>query len=284
VKQGWDKVIIVGAGLLGGSLGLALKKHALASRIVGVGRRQSSLDTALEQGAIDEGSLDLAEACAEADLIVLCTPAAQVPGQLDTVREAMKPSAVTTDVASTKAAICNHARQTWPQPQRFIGSHPIAGSEKFGPEHAFAELYEDKAVIMETGDHLDPDAEAQVRGLWTALGSRLVDVDPETHDAVVARTSHIPHLLSSCLAELAAGAGDVKDLIGSGFRDVTRVAEGRPEIWRDICLTNDAAILDGLDDLATLIQEARHRIAQGDRDGLDEFFQSAWDARRKVVD
>jgi prephenate dehydrogenase len=277
-------VTIVGAGLLGGSLGLALKERGLATTIRGVGRRQSSLDAAQACGAIDEGFLDLAAACQDADLVVLCTPAAQVPDQLDTVRAACKPSAIVTDVASTKATICTHAAQSWPSPSRFVGSHPMAGSEKWGPEHATASLYNGAITIVEEGDHLDPEAHAAVKSLWESIGSTVVCMAPGDHDALVARSSHIPHIVAACVAELVEVNGNAKAVIGNGFRDVTRVAEGRPELWRDICLTNREAIATGLAALSGRIDAVRAMVEAGASDDLEQFFEAGAEARRKAMD
>ena len=276
-------VTIVGVGLLGGSLGLALKDRGLADRVRGVGRRQEVIDTALTLHAIDEGTLDLAGAMHGADLVVLCTPAALIPQQLDIVRARIAPHVVVTDVASTKAEICAHARANWSEPLRFVGSHPMAGSEKYGPEHATPHLYDGCVTIVEPKNNHADDAYETVCALWRSVGSRVVEVPPQLHDDIVARTSHIPHIVAALVAELAAGPGDVKDLVGKGFRDVTRIAEGRAEIWRDICLTNRDAIVAGLREFGEQANAVREIIEHGKADELDAFFQSAQAARRRAL-
>jgi len=198
------------------------------------------------------------------------------------------PHAVVTDVASTKAEICGHAKATWPKPQRFIGSHPMAGSEKFGPEHADANLYQGHAVIVETGDHLDAQARQIVLDMWIGVGARIVELDPRAHDGVVARTSHIPHIVAACAARLAMQENDphrdsVPHLIGQGFRDVTRIAASRPEIWRDICLTNREAILEGLDDMLEELTAVREAIADRDAEILELYFRAGQEARREAL-
>ncbi|MBM3289084.1 MAG: prephenate dehydrogenase/arogenate dehydrogenase family protein [Candidatus Hydrogenedentes bacterium] len=283
MKPHLGTVAIVGVGLLGGSLGLALKDRGLATRVRGVGRRQEVIDTALGLNAIDEGTLDLAGAMKGADLVVLCTPAALVPEQLDIVRTRIAPHVVVTDVASTKAEICAHVRTNWSEPYRFVGSHPMAGSEKYGPEHATPHLYDGCITIVEPlGDHAR-DAHDTVCTLWRAVGSRVVEIAPRQHDGIVARTSHIPHIVAALVAELAAGGGDVKDLVGKGFRDVTRIAEGRAEIWRDICLTNREAIAEGLREFGEQVGAVRELIEQGQAAELDAFFVSAQAARRRAL-
>jgi len=283
MTKSFGTVAIVGVGLLGGSLGLALKERGLARRVRGVGRRQESLDTALAIGAIDEPFLNSRDAVRGADLVVLCTPAGLIPSELDLIRPLISMSAVVTDVASTKAEICAHARRTWSEPYRFVGSHPMAGSEKYGPEHATPHLYDGCATIVESRADHAVDAYETVCSLWRAVGARVVEVDPALHDGLVARTSHIPHILAAIISELAAGAGDVHALVGRGFRDVTRIAAGRPEIWRDICLTNRKAIVQGLDETAAQMQAVRQFIEDGAAEELEAFFRSAQAARSKAL-
>lgn len=276
-------VTIVGVGLLGGSLGLALKARGLAERIRGVGRRQVSLDTARELGAVDETSLDVLDGVRGAGLVVVCTPAALVNSCLDTIRPVCGLHTVVTDVASTKVEICGHAQSNWTEPFRFIGSHPMAGSEKYGPEHATPHLYEGCVTVVEKRGAHAPDAHAAVCSLWQAVGAQVVEMDPATHDAVVACTSHIPHVAAALVARLAGESEEVRALVGQGFRDVTRIAGGRPEIWRDICLTNRAAILDGLDRLAGDLANVRALIDEAAAEGLEAFFRAARQARAKAL-
>lgn len=274
---------IVGTGLLGASLGLGLKAHGLSDTVRGVGRRQATLDKALDRGAIDAAYFDPAEASRGADLIVLCVPAALVAPAMDAIRPVCGPDTVVTDVASTKGRICAHARATWPHPLRFVGSHPMAGSEKFGPEHASPGFYEGSVTLVEPcGEHAR-DAWEAVAALWRILGSRVVEVAPEQHDAVIARTSHLPHIAAACLAKLAAAGEQAGALAGRGFRDTTRIAAGRPELWRDICLTNAEAVIESLDELAAMAGQVRDAVAAGDAHALDAFFESAQQARKDVV-
>jgi prephenate dehydrogenase len=283
MNRNFEVATIIGVGLLGGSLGLALKARAMAATVRGVGHRPSSLDKAQAVGAVDAVFLDAREAARGADLIVICTPAAVVPRMLDEVRTVCGPRTVVTDVASTKARICAHARQTWPTPRRFVGSHPMAGSEKYGPEHADPDLYEGCIVAVEQDDLLDAAARQTVMDLWRGVGADVVEMAPETHDALVARTSHIPHILAACLAVVAARQGAVRPLVGQGFRDVTRIAASRPEIWRDICLTNRDAILEGLAELGAEVEEVRRAVLEGHGDRLEAFFRAGQAARREVL-
>jgi prephenate dehydrogenase len=279
----FDRVAIVGAGLLGASLGLALKARGMAGRVAGVGRRESALDKALDMRAIDEAHLEIAPAAHGAQLVVLCTPAAQVVRHLDTVRELVSPETVVTDVASTKGALCAHARDTWPKPRRFVGSHPMAGSEKFGPEFGRADFYAGTVCLVEQADDLDPAARDAVTALWEGVGARVTGVDALEHDALLARTSHLPHVAASAVALLAGRQGNVREVIGNGFRDSTRIAAGRPELWCEICLTNRDAILDGLGELAGALEEFRAALERGDEAALSRFFEEGRAARERAV-
>jgi prephenate dehydrogenase len=279
----FDKVAIIGVGLLGGSLGLALKRRQMASIIVGVGRREESLRTAKDLGAIDEGRIEVVPAVEDADLVVICTPAALVPSYLTDIEPLCKNSAVITDVASTKAAISSHARDTWTFPLRVVGSHPMAGSEKFGPEHATASLYEGAVCFVERGDYLDPEARAVVVDLWISVGARVIDVDPAMHDEMVALTSHVPHIAAAALAQLPDPDATVRSFIGNGFLDMTRIAEGRPELWTDICLTNPFAIRDGLDAFIEKLREVSDAIHEDDPEKLTRFFAAGREARLKAL-
>lgn len=280
----FDTVAIIGVGLLGASLGLALKQKALAGTVRGVGRRRRSLDKALEIGAIDEACLDVAEAATGADLIVICTPAATVPQILDAVRPVCGKSAVVTDVASTKALLCAHAKQAWAEPYRFVGSHPMAGSEKFGPEHAEAELYSGSVCFVEQLNGHAEEAHTAVMDLWDKVGARVVQVEPEMHDAMVAKTSHVPHIVAAALSQLIDnGDADEAPFIGSGFIDTTRVAEGLPELWRDICLTNPEAIEANLSEVIRLLRGAADAVTRLDGPQLEEFFRKGRDARIRAL-
>ncbi|HPO86817.1 MAG TPA: prephenate dehydrogenase [Candidatus Hydrogenedentes bacterium] len=276
---------IVGVGLLGGSLGLALKERGIARTVRGVGRRQNSLDVALARGAIDESFLDLKKAVKDADLIVLCTPANSVVAELDEIHPHCRPDLVVTDVASTKSAICQHARKTWPSPLRFIGSHPMAGSEKYGAEHATGNLYNGSVVIVEKKESFHAsDAHRTVCDLWKAVGSKVFELPPEQHDEILARTSHVPHIVAACLALLIDPDCHVRPMIGSGFRDTTRVAAGRAELWRDICLTNPEAIARGLIAFQEKMTRILQLVEERDARGLETFFEQAQENRKRVLD
>jgi len=279
----FQRVAIVGVGLMGASIGMGLKTRGLVDRVTGIGHRQTSLDAAIEAGAIDTGTLDVAEGVREADLVIIATPAGMVIEKLDEVRAAAGPNLIVTDVASTKAAICAYAASTWPQPRRFIGSHPMAGSEKFGPEHGRPDFYEGTVCLVEQDDTVDVGAREVAVSLWTALGATVVNVAPDVHDRLLARTSHIPHVLAAALTTLAQRDGVDQRAIGRGFRDTTRVAGSRPELWRDICLTNREAVLDGIREFQGYLDAFAAALQDGDAQTIEEFFEQGRQARRQVL-
>lgn len=279
----FDRVVIVGAGLLGASLGLALRETGTARHVTGVGRRQSSLDKALAAGAVHDTSLDLAAAVLEADLIVVATPAGAVPAALDQINTACKETAVVIDVASTKAAICTHAGRLWGMPRRFIGCHPMAGSEKSGPEYAAATLYQGTVCLVEDSPQLDAAARAQVGELWRRVGARVVPIDATRHDAILARTSHVPHILATTIATVAERAGATDDFTGNGFRDMTRIAAGSPEMWRDITRTNRRAVAEGVSAIRAELDRFLEALEDEDGEALMALFAAGKAARERVL-
>jgi len=278
----FDRVVLVGAGLLGASLGLALQASGTARHITGVGRRQETLDTALSSGAIHDTALDLALVAPQADCIVIATPAATVLDALDIVRATAGPGTVIFDVASTKATICAHAAKLWAAPRRFVGCHPMAGSEKSGPEHATASLYQSSVCFSEESPDLDPEATRLVRELWERIGVRVIPIYPARHDDILASTSHIPHIMATLLASSAVDRGASREFAGNGFRDMTRLAEGSPEMWRDITLTNRDAVMEGLEYLRGQLNDFLTAVERSDAEALMQFFEAGREARRQV--
>lgn len=280
----FENVVIIGVGLLGGSLGLALKKHGLAKNIVGIGRNRTSLEKAVACGTIDTAVMDsdLAGACADADLVVVSTPVQRAVSVVGDLGAIVAPGAVATDVASTKRDICAAATAAWAAPRRFVGSHPMAGSEKHGPEHASAELFRGHVCLVEQSDAVAPDARARIVALWQGIGARVVPVDAADHDDILARTSHVPHVLAAALAQLAARKGDVHDFLGNGFRDTTRIAASRPEVWRDICLSNQNAVLHALEEYQQILEALHDALADGDADAVEQFFADGNAARARA--
>lgn len=274
-RLNFQRVVIVGTGLLGGSIGLALRQAGLAQRIVGVGRRQATLRRAAQLGCIDESTTDLAQATPDADLILLATPLGALPATLQQLADCpLAESALITDVGSTKRSIVDAAERLLPSPARFVGSHPMAGAETNGPDAARPDLLRGKPVVLTPTDRTHPDALQTIESLWIALGMRPLRMTPADHDEAAARISHLPHAAAALLVDAAANSTAL-DLASTGFADTTRVASADPHLWTDIFLNNRDALLKTLDDLADRHAALRRMIDHEDRDQLLTFLQSA---------
>ncbi len=274
----FNHIVIIGAGLLGASAGLAVKRRWPGARVVGVGRRQSSLDEAINVGAVDETSLDPPAACARADLVILATPVGAFAPILRQVASSLNDSVVITDVGSTKARVVAEAEKILEgKAGRFVGSHPMAGSEKKGPSHASPDLYRGALCILTPTDRTDSQALQQVASLWEAVGMRLLTLAPEAHDQAVAAVSHVPHALASLLMTLPED--DHLPVAATGFADMTRLAAGDPEMWRDIFATNRQAVLTVGRRFARQLGEVEKLVEAGDPEAGEAFLQQAKDRR-----
>ena len=274
-------VTIVGTGLLGASLGLALRARTDVKTVLGVSRSPEGLRTAVERGAVDTGAASFADAAAQSDCVVFATPVGTMGQLMGEAASVMRPDAVVTDVGSTKASVVRDVCAAWPAgTTRFIGAHPMAGAELKGAAHARADLFDGAVVVLTPQPSADPDALTQVRSLWEAVGGRVHVMTPEQHDAVVARTSHLPHLMATVLTQLVAELdGEKQAILGQGFLDTTRVAAGDPEVWRDICLTNADALLHLWPELLSDLGELRALIDAADGAGLLAHFARLRDVR-----
>lgn len=274
-------VTIIGVGLLGGSIGLAMRAAGSAARIVGVGRRQSSLDEALEVGAVDEVHLDVAEGVAHADMVVLATPVGAFGKLLEGAKAGLKGGAVVTDVGSTKAEVVALAERTLGRGGPFVGSHPMAGSEHKGPTFARADLFTGATCIVTPTEHTLEELAERVERFWLALGMRVVRMTPADHDRAVARISHLPQVLASLLMQLPDEAD--LDISASGFRDATRLAGSDPEMWRDILMTNRAAVLAAIGDIAGRLGDLAELIQAGDADAIEQLLAAAKQRRAETL-
>ncbi len=276
----FDKLVIVGPGLIGGSLGLAVREKGLARRIVGVGRRKESLALAVEIGAVDETSLDLEAAAAEADLIVLATGVEMIARQAAAVLPRMKKGALLTDVGSAKARICRAVAAAFSASAaarniRFVGGHPMAGSERRGIGSARADLFRDALCILTPTPATDPDGAGLeiVRDLWEAVGCRVRVMTPEAHDRLVAQISHLPHAAAACMVN--AASDEALDLAASGFLDTTRIASGEPAMWVEICLANREALLAALAVFGDKLNNFAEALKAGDAKALEALLARA---------
>jgi cyclohexadieny/prephenate dehydrogenase len=262
----FDQITIVGVGLIGGSVGLAAKARGVARRVVGVGRDPANLQAAVRRGAIDRFTTDQAEGVRGSSLVVFCTPVDRIADQVIEAANHCEPGTLLSDAGSTKAQIVRQVDRHIRDGVHFVGAHPIAGSEKRGVEHSRVDLFVDRVTIVTPSTFTDESAQFNVMDFWAALGSRVVTMNPETHDEVVAEVSHLPHVVAAAVA----GATDV-DLLpvtGGGFRDVTRIAAGDPWLWAAIFEANRDAVLTALRQFTTRLDEFRRMLEAGDRDGL----------------
>jgi len=268
------RIAVIGTGLLGASLGLALRGVGWAGRRVGVGRRAGTLDAAMRIGAFDESTTDIAAGVADADLVVIATPLGAFGHVLGVLADAADADTVITDVGSTKTQVCDVASKVLPTPARFVGGHPMAGSEQQGPEHAKAGLYDGALCILTPeGTDADDDAVQCVSGLWKAVGMTLTRKTPAEHDRLVATISHLPHAVASLLVKLADQQRAIS-VASTGFRDTTRIASGDPTVWRDIFVTNREALLETLDKFTENVAAFRGMIEAGDSDALTQLLDT----------
>ncbi len=252
---------IVGVGLIGGSIGLAAKRRKLADRVLGGGRRQASLNQALAIGAIDEGFLDLAAAVQQAEIAVFCTPVDQIAEQVLASAPGCATGTLLIDAGSTKAEIVRSVEGRLPKGIAFVGSHPLAGSEKRGAEHADADLFQDRLTIVTRTPATEPSALERTTAFWRALGCRVRVLDPQEHDQALAVTSHLPHLVAAALAGILPP--ELQELSASGFRDTTRIAAGDPSLWTAIFAQNQLAVLNALKQLDDQLSRFREALKVG---------------------
>jgi prephenate dehydrogenase len=268
----WDTVAIIGVGLIGGSIGLALRERKLARRIIGIGRRKSSLDSALARGCVTEITTSIARGVKQAELVVVCTPVESIAEHVAEAARHLPEGSIITDAGSTKAEIVSKAEVALadrsPTHMPFVGSHPLAGSEKNGPQAAAADLLVDRVVVVTKSEVSDHDVVDTVEEFWQSLGARVVRMSPAEHDAALARTSHLPHLLASALA--AATPEELLPLTATGWQDTTRIAAGDAELWRQILLTNRGPTLMALADFETVLSRFRAALEAADGSLLAE--------------
>jgi len=277
---GFGTVAIIGVGLIGGSLGRALKTRRLAHWVIGVERSEEQLEAAKAFGAIDAGTTSLVEAVAGADIVVLCTAVGHILEILPPVLTAAKDGAVVTDVGSTKAAIVRRAGGA----TSFVGGHPMAGSEQTGVEAATPYLFEEATWAITPSKASSPQAVQTVQRLAQSVGATTLLLPPDAHDAMLAVTSHLPHVLASALMRQAKQTQSrhpqTQNLTAGSFADGTRVAASSPEIWRDVCLSNRDALLQALQTFRGELDTLEAAIADSDAAQIEAFFAAGAAAKR----
>jgi prephenate dehydrogenase len=283
------KLALIGTGLIGGSFALALKKAHAVEQICGYSRTPEDLALAMKRGIIDTMAQDVAECVQNADLVMLAVPLRAMPDLFVAIKPFLKNDAILTDVGSAKTIVETYARAVWTEglPQGFLPGHPIAGTEKSGVEAGFAELFQQRKVILTPVRETQPSALDTLTRIWQSTGASVECLDVHTHDDILAATSHLPHILAFGLVDLLAHHtkhAAVFRYAAGGFRDFTRIASSDPVMWRDICLTNREAISTNLKSYQDHLTELAHLIERGDGDGLQTLFSRAKQARDAFID
>ncbi|TWT90727.1 prephenate dehydrogenase [Pseudobythopirellula maris] len=264
----FQRVAVVGVGLIGGSIGLALKARGVAAEVVGVGRSERSLGRMRDAGVVDLATLDLSEAARGADVVVACTPVGEVAAALARAAQACPAEALLTDAGSTKVQIVGDAiAALGAKAPQFVGAHPLAGDHRTGPESARADLFEGRVIVLTPTDETDPAALQRAHDFWSSLGAEVVETTPERHDRGLAATSHTPHVAAAALA--AATPAETLDYAATGWADTTRVAAGDAALWRDILLQNRECVRDSLAALRARLEDYDKALADGDGPALE---------------
>ncbi|HCN87893.1 MAG TPA: prephenate dehydrogenase/arogenate dehydrogenase family protein [Oxalobacteraceae bacterium] len=283
----FKKIAIFGVGLIGGSFALALKNADAVERVLGLGRSAASLARARELGIIDEIATSVAEAVRDTDLILVAAPVAQTEAILAAIAPYLQPGTVVTDAGSTKSDVVAAARKALGvKVAQFVPGHPIAGRELNGPDAAIADLYVGKKVVLAPLTENTPQDVARVADAWRQCGAIIHQLTPEKHDCVFAAVSHLPHLLAYALVDDIANKPHADLLFqyaASGFRDFTRIAGSSPEMWRDISLANQTALLHELDSYLVQLTQVRALLAAGDGPALEAVYANAQQARHNWI-
>jgi cyclohexadieny/prephenate dehydrogenase len=279
VSASFERVAVIGLGLLGGSVAGAARARGVAKCVVGVSRGRDTAAAAVAAGLADEGTAELAAGVAGADLVVLCTPVFAMAETLRRAAPHLARGALVTDVGSVKGRLVETLPGLLAPGACYVGAHPMAGSHRTGLRHARADLFEGAACVLTPTAATPPAALARVRGFWAALGARLVERDPAAHDAEVAWVSHLPHAVAfAYAASLAAAPANAFALKGAGFRDFTRIAASDPELWADILATNAKALSGPLAHAAGELARLARAIEAGDVEAVHRFLAAASEA------
>lgn len=277
---------LVGVGLIGGSLALALRRAGAVTRVVGFDRDRAALEQGTALGVIDTAADSVSEAVKGADLVAVAVPVRAIGPVLHDVALTLEPHAVVTDVGSTKEDVVRIAREELRERfARFVPGHPIAGREVSGVEAALADLFRGARVVLTPVEETAPDAVDTVRSAWEAAGAKVVTAAAADHDRIFAAVSHLPHILAFALVSEIASRGNAQDLLGfaaGGFRDFTRIAASSPEMWRDVALQNRQALLGEIDAYQARLAIFRELIEKGDGQGLQRLMAEARSTRQSM--
>ena len=285
----FSKVVICGVGLIGGSFALGLRRAGLAGHITGLGRSETSLQRARALGVIDEVATDWSSALEGADLVLLAAPVGQTAAIVHQLATHLPSHTLVTDAGSTKSDVVAAFNQllSAEQRSRVVPAHPIAGAEKSGVEAARVDLFDGRRVVLTPLPETSDDALRRVQHAWAACGAQVSSMTAAEHDAIFAAVSHLPHVLAFALVDEFAKRPEASQLFGfagGGFRDFTRIASSHPEMWRDICVANRAALLSELDRYRDALTRIHSLLEAQDAAGLEHIFKNARDARNGWLD
>lgn len=282
----FSHVVIIGIGLIGGSLARALKEQGVVDRITGVARSQQTLDKALELGVVDAVERDAAAAVADADIVVLATPVATINTLLKSIADHLPEHCIVTDAGSVKGSIVEAARNALGDSLgRFVPGHPIAGTEESGVEASFSTLYQNRRVILTPLPENKPEDIQLIRDMWEHCGATVVEMPVEDHDKILAATSHLPHLLAFALVDFLSTRENQQEIFANsagGFRDFTRIAASNPVMWRDICLANRKQLIPLLNETQSQLAAYTSLLEACDGEALEQAFQRAKHARDEL--
>lgn len=280
----FNKVTIIGVGLIGGSLAKVLKGKGLAKEITGTGRGRKTLELALSIGVIDRVSEGLSQSVVDADLVVLASPVGAFEHTVAVIGPGLKKGAILTDVGSVKGALVKRIEAGLPSGVHYVPGHPIAGKEKHGVAEASGTLFRGAKCILTPTAKTDPQALEAVKALWSAAGTKVVLMDADAHDHIFASVSHLPHAAAfamvNTVAEFSSGSENYISFSGAGFRDFTRIAASSPEMWRDVCLLNGENIIEMIEQYQLALDSIKKAIEHRDADKLDALFHAASGLRR----
>jgi cyclohexadieny/prephenate dehydrogenase len=288
-KPHFDRIALIGIGLIGSSLARVIRREGLAGDVVISTRSADTLARAEELGLGDAYVADPAAAVRDADLVIISVPVGASEAVAIAIKDALKPGAIVTDVGSTKASVIAQMAPHMPQGVHFIPGHPLAGTEKSGPDAGFAELFANRWCILTPLEGTDPAALERLADFWRACGSNIDTMDPQHHDMVLAIVSHLPHIIAYNIVGTADDLQSVTEsevikYSASGFRDFTRLAASDPTMWRDVCLHNKDAILEMLARFSEDLSSLQRAIRWGDGDKLFDLFTRTRHIRRSIID
>jgi prephenate dehydrogenase len=282
-----NKLCIIGVGLIGGSVGKAVKKHGVAGHVCGVVRRKGALDEVIRDGAVDSATLDVADAVKDADLVLIATPVSAIVPTAVGFAPFVKAGCIVTDTGSTKVDVVKGLETVLASRGFVVGGHPISGSEKQGVINGKPDLFDGAPCIITATKNTNGAAITLVSKFWRVLGARIYRMTPEIHDAIFARVSHLPHFVAAAimnsLGQAEGGPAQLLQYAGSGLKDSTRIAAGSPSLWRDIALSNRKELLKAIRDFENEIKKVRESLEKSDGDALEDILMRARALRSPLV-